>query len=234
MRSALSAGLIAVGLLVSGGVSAAGFDCNLASTKVEKQICANPEISNLDYELNKVYKAVSSIDGVKQGQREWVKNVRNQTPNDSIMLIVYNQRIVELKGLIKPVEPVKIEPIKVEPVEVVAEPIKVEPKKAKTTFKEMLRHTEYADAMAIAKICENKDLLEFDYDFLRKSYLDDIKEEMKDRYNPEAMRIVYKKRMTAQTDLFAADPASLLMACHDLNMRIEGQAEETKADEMEF
>ena len=232
MRSALSAGLVAVGLLVSVGVSAAGFDCNLASTKVEKQICANPEISNLDYELNKVYKAVSSFDGVKQGQRDWVKNVRNQTPNDSIMVIVYKQRIDELKGLIKPVEPVKVEPIKVEPVEVVAEPVKVEP--VKPTSKEVLKYHEAAQALALAKACDQKDLFEYDYEEYRGAVLDEIKAELGDRYSPEVMRVSYQKVYGKIMQSVVKSPEKLAGACNAVNTTIDSMVEAMESEEMEF
>lgn len=57
----------AIGLVVL-NVNAAGFDCTKASTSVEKQICANPEISDLDSKLSDVYRKIAGYEGVKQAQ----------------------------------------------------------------------------------------------------------------------------------------------------------------------
>ncbi|MDB5805382.1 MAG: hypothetical protein JWN73_2704 [Betaproteobacteria bacterium] len=70
-------------LLLLGGVQvqAASFDCAKASAKVEKAICANPELSRLDERMAEAYKrqlaaAGDSADYVRFDQREFVKAVR--------------------------------------------------------------------------------------------------------------------------------------------------------------
>ncbi len=59
---------------------AASFDCDKAGTKVEKMICADPELSKLDEELGKAYnkalEANSDQASIKQKQRDWLKERR--------------------------------------------------------------------------------------------------------------------------------------------------------------
>ncbi|MGL5086670.1 MAG: lysozyme inhibitor LprI family protein [Clostridium sp.] len=229
MRSALSAtlsaGLVAVGLLVSGNVVAAGFDCAKAGTKIEKQICANPTLDQLDFELNRAYYAAIQIDGVRQGQRDWVKTIRNNAPNDDIMIIVYNQRIAELE---KMVAPAVVEPAKVEPV---AEPVKVE---IKPTMQEVMKYTEAATALSLAKACDQKDLFEYDYNEYRDVVLDEIKADLKDRYSSEVMRVSYQKVYGNIMQTVVKSPAKLSEACHAINTTLDSMVEEAEAEEMEF
>jgi len=79
---------------------AADFDCSLAATAIEKQICADSTLNELDaalgvayrnyqlWELNKLqtlhtteYSSYADyevwLNGVKAGQRRWLKQVRN-------------------------------------------------------------------------------------------------------------------------------------------------------------
>lgn len=57
---------------------AASFDCTKASTKVEKMICGDPELSELDEILGREYKKASAsstnLDLLKQQQKEWIKS----------------------------------------------------------------------------------------------------------------------------------------------------------------
>lgn len=102
---------IAALLLSIGSAHAAGFDCNLASSEVENQICSDSVLSKLDEDLNTVYRQAVKIDeSVKVNQRTWVREVRNVTPD---LESAYRQRIADLKSRIKdgetkkPVDPVK-------------------------------------------------------------------------------------------------------------------------------
>jgi uncharacterized protein len=55
---------------------AASFDCNKASSKTEKAICADPELSKLDEELAAAYKEMLKVhpvpDYIKARQRDWL------------------------------------------------------------------------------------------------------------------------------------------------------------------
>lgn len=78
---------------------AASFDCSKASTTVERMICANPELSKLDEDLNVRYKAEllksTEPDLVRQKQRYWLKK-RNSCKNIGCIKIRYYYRIAEL------------------------------------------------------------------------------------------------------------------------------------------
>jgi uncharacterized protein len=49
------------------GVEAASFDCGKASTPVEKSICANTKLSELDSQLMQSYKKAALL------KNEWIK-----------------------------------------------------------------------------------------------------------------------------------------------------------------
>ncbi len=56
---------------------AASFDCNKAGTPTEKLICSDKNVSALDTQLGKIYKAASETapdkDALKIQQRDWLK-----------------------------------------------------------------------------------------------------------------------------------------------------------------
>ena len=87
------------------GVSAASFDCAKASSVVEKAVCADPALSNLDEYLGHYYGAalVELGDGascLKADQRNWVKTTRNACGGKTACLItVYLARLATLDGL---------------------------------------------------------------------------------------------------------------------------------------
>ncbi|WP_295056151.1 hypothetical protein [Sulfuricurvum sp.] len=60
----------------------ASFDCTKASTKVEKMICADPELSKLDENLSNIFKEAVQIESYKEeiikDQRVWQKVVRDK------------------------------------------------------------------------------------------------------------------------------------------------------------
>jgi len=86
-------------LIVGMNVHAASFDCAKAGTKVEHMICDNPEISKLDEELTKSYKAAlqdkSKAGGVRQAQRQWLTN-RNQCQDFYCVRSEYEGRLMQL------------------------------------------------------------------------------------------------------------------------------------------
>ncbi len=96
--------LFALGILWMGAcvfpASAADFPCGHASTDVEKMICGNSELSELDYELGRSYrKAISRSEErgkLVDGQRYWLKSVRNVCRDVACIKAAYVARINEL------------------------------------------------------------------------------------------------------------------------------------------
>ena len=108
-------------LFAANPLVAADFDCSLATTVIEKQICADTNLSELDsalgvayrnyqlWELNKLqtlhtseYNSYAGYEvwqkGVKAGQRRWLKQVRNVCTSTDCLTKVYQARIAELNG----------------------------------------------------------------------------------------------------------------------------------------
>lgn len=78
---------------------AASFDCKKASTSVEKLICTDPKLSELDTDLAQAYRgAVKVSPDVKVGQRQWLKE-RNACVDVACLANAYQARISELKSL---------------------------------------------------------------------------------------------------------------------------------------
>ncbi|HEY8101198.1 MAG TPA: hypothetical protein VIF82_10630 [Burkholderiaceae bacterium] len=80
--------------------NAASFDCAKASNRIDNTICASPDISKLDSELDGTYKAAlansSDPDAIKAAQRAWLKSTRNQCQDETCFVTVYRQRISAL------------------------------------------------------------------------------------------------------------------------------------------
>lgn len=78
---------------------AASFDCAKASTKVEKMICGDAELSKLDEELGKAYgealQKASDPAALRQQQRKWLKK-RNGCTNADCVGIAYHERLSAL------------------------------------------------------------------------------------------------------------------------------------------
>jgi uncharacterized protein len=76
-------------LLISGQAHAAGFDCAKARTKMEKAICANERLSQLDSDIASAYqRAVLAWDGkikpyVVKDQREFLAGLRSIESRES-------------------------------------------------------------------------------------------------------------------------------------------------------
>ena len=90
---------ISIVTLVS-SAHAASFDCNKASTYVEKSICSNKDASKLDEDLASKYKDAlvnsENPDGLKAEQKSWLKMVRNKCKTVECINDVTNERISEL------------------------------------------------------------------------------------------------------------------------------------------
>lgn len=80
-------------------VQAASFDCAKASTKVEKIICDNPEISQLDDELSASYKTAlqdeKHAESIRQAQKQWMRE-RNGCADADCVKRAYEMRLSSL------------------------------------------------------------------------------------------------------------------------------------------
>lgn len=75
----------------------ASFDCVKATTNVEKMICENEELSQLDTELSEVFKAFYfSSNEIKNAQKIWLKE-RDKCQNKECIQSMYQSKIQELK-----------------------------------------------------------------------------------------------------------------------------------------
>jgi len=80
---------------------AASFDCEKASTKVEKMVCADPELSKLDEELGKKYqialKEPWKTSSLYKSEHDfaWLKK-RNRCPDSKCLKYVYQQYLTYL------------------------------------------------------------------------------------------------------------------------------------------
>jgi len=81
-------------------VQAASFDCAKASTKVEKMICDDAQLSQQDNELSREYIQVLARNEdqkeVIQNQKLWLKEVRNSCFDAACLKMVYAERIFSL------------------------------------------------------------------------------------------------------------------------------------------
>ena len=97
-------GFLALLLAFSFNASAASFDCAKASTLVEKTICSDSQLSNLDDLLMQSYKKSlansANPDGLKSEQRLWLTNERNKCPDVACLKRVYNQRLTVLNTVV--------------------------------------------------------------------------------------------------------------------------------------
>lgn len=87
-------------LLVTGSpVLAASFDCSKASSLVEKAICADSELSELDSALARAYKgaltAAANPAGLKAEQRSWIAS-RDQCKDAACLRSAYQMRVAAL------------------------------------------------------------------------------------------------------------------------------------------
>jgi len=91
----------AVLLLFANTACAASFDCSKAGTKVEKMICADPELSKLDEELDRKYQTAlqgpweTSSRYKSEHDFTWLKK-RNRCPDSKCLKYVYHQFLTYL------------------------------------------------------------------------------------------------------------------------------------------
>lgn len=80
--------------------SAASFDCAKAGTSIEKLICSDNQLSELDSQLAETYALArtqsSNSDQIKSEQRDWLKNVRNRCADIDCFRSAYTARLSAL------------------------------------------------------------------------------------------------------------------------------------------
>ena len=83
---------------VCSGAIAASFDCGKARTSVEKSICANPSLSQLDDSMASAYKDAVDRGGekVRNDQRAWLTE-REKCKDENCIRIQYQERTVALR-----------------------------------------------------------------------------------------------------------------------------------------
>lgn len=105
----MKAGLLFVVLPLCVGINvqAASFDCAKATTKVEKLICADPELSKLDEEMADLYKktlATSPIPDDYQPHQNWWLQKRNRCEDAACIQKLYSWRTTYLRMDLRAVE----------------------------------------------------------------------------------------------------------------------------------
>lgn len=97
------AGLL-LGLPWSAGAVAASFACDKAQTRIEKAICADKEVSNLDEYLGRYYAGARSAlgragDCMRADQQQWLREVRNVCTDAACLKKAYLKRLGALDAL---------------------------------------------------------------------------------------------------------------------------------------
>ena len=98
-------------LVLALAAQAASFDCDKASTQVEKTICSDPELSKLDEELSAAYTTSTSdtarADQSRREQRRWLAQ-RNACPDRACIKAAYQVRLQALRSAQSPPEGVRV------------------------------------------------------------------------------------------------------------------------------
>lgn len=82
----------------------ASFDCRGAKTDVEKLICSDKELSDLDATLAQTYRqmrvSVRDPEKIIMDQKRWLKSVRNNCTSVACLISAYQERIRVLNGTV--------------------------------------------------------------------------------------------------------------------------------------
>lgn len=82
----------------------ASFDCSKANTLVEKTICADPQLSDLDELLMASYKKAlsntSNAAPLKMEQKDWLKSVRDNCQDKECLKAAYTSRLAVLNDFV--------------------------------------------------------------------------------------------------------------------------------------
>ena len=92
------------GLLWCAAAAAASFPCEKAQSRVEKAICADAEVSQLDEYLGRYYSGAraalrDATSCLAADQRQWLNAVRNACQDAACLKKVYLERLGELHAL---------------------------------------------------------------------------------------------------------------------------------------
>ena len=95
-----------LGVLWSAGAAAASFACDKAQTRIEKAICADKEVSDLDEYLGRYYAGARSVLGragecMRADQQQWLREVRNVCTGAACLKKAYLERL----GALDPLQP---------------------------------------------------------------------------------------------------------------------------------
>lgn len=90
-------------LVVAEPLAAASFDCAKAQSNVEKQICADPVVSELDEHLGRYYRVAHAAlerggECLRADQRRWLRETRNQCADAQCLRNAYGKRLRELEA----------------------------------------------------------------------------------------------------------------------------------------
>jgi uncharacterized protein len=100
MKGALIAGIAM--LAASFDAAAASFDCAKASTPIEKMICSDQKVSELDGQLAQAYRSAlgrsASPEATKAAQKAWLTGERNRCADVACLKLAYQRRIEALAG----------------------------------------------------------------------------------------------------------------------------------------
>nr|BFD39062.1 hypothetical protein FFPRI1PSEUD_05610 [Pseudomonas sp. FFPRI_1] len=86
-------------------VDAAGFDCNKASTLMEKTVCDTPSLSASDDELNSRYKALKHLKVFRLLQARWLQEVRDTCDSSDCLAAAYRAQLKMLAPQPLPIPP---------------------------------------------------------------------------------------------------------------------------------
>ena len=83
-------------------VNAASFDCDRASTKIERTICSDSYLSELDGKMGRLYHKASRFAHIKQEQRDWLQH-RNRYcgANNDCLYDMTKRRVKTLRRFIR-------------------------------------------------------------------------------------------------------------------------------------
>jgi uncharacterized protein len=121
MKTTIVLSLVAISLVGMPYVHSASFDCAKAKTKIDKLVCGDPKLSDLDDKLTALYNQVLAKSPVpedtKEQQREWVKQSRNVCKDADSLQQAYTSRISDLQEQLEklPFKPVLDKPLIVLP-----------------------------------------------------------------------------------------------------------------------
>jgi uncharacterized protein len=95
-----------LGLMWSAAAEAASFPCEKAQSRIEKAICADAEVSDLDEYLGRYYAAARSVlgragDCMRADQQQWLREVRNSCADAACLKKAYLERL----GVLDPLQP---------------------------------------------------------------------------------------------------------------------------------